>query len=283
MTFLKSTVSWLLINAVIYPLMQSRYRTFLSFPKGLLCFLAVSLLLSTPSFPSPWPPFIWFLSLHFWNHRICGLSSLASFTKHNDFHICPRCLIYQELIPSLSSIQVHGSTTICLPADEDLGFFQVRAVTSTVSMNIHIQVYVWTYIFISVQTDGSERKCTFTFIRSCQSIFQSDFPDFYEHVTESEKWSPYFNHNMIQSKSFNNQEDSAEMCPKTSKRWRAICHLPSRSPRHCGSRGSPTNGGWASPGEISLTPEKAMAPHSSTLAWKIPWAEEPGRLQSMGC
>ena len=28
--------------------------------------------------------------------------------------------------------------------------------------------------------------------------------------------------------------------------------------------------------------EKAMAPHSSTLAWKIPWIEEPGRLQSMG-
>ena len=32
---------------------------------------------------------------------------------------------------------------------------------------------------------------------------------------------------------------------------------------------------------ISLR-EKAMAPHSSTLAWKIPWTEEPGRLQSMG-
>ena len=28
--------------------------------------------------------------------------------------------------------------------------------------------------------------------------------------------------------------------------------------------------------------EKAMAPHSSTLAWKIPWMEEPSRLQSMG-
>ena len=28
--------------------------------------------------------------------------------------------------------------------------------------------------------------------------------------------------------------------------------------------------------------EEAMAPHSSTLAWKIPWMEEPGRLQSMG-
>ena len=29
-------------------------------------------------------------------------------------------------------------------------------------------------------------------------------------------------------------------------------------------------------------PPEAMATHSSTLAWKIPWTEEPGRLQSMG-
>ena len=28
--------------------------------------------------------------------------------------------------------------------------------------------------------------------------------------------------------------------------------------------------------------EKAIAPHSSTLAWKIPWMEEPGGMQSMG-
>ena len=35
-------------------------------------------------------------------------------------------------------------------------------------------------------------------------------------------------------------------------------------------------------GIIDITPEKAMAPHSSTLAWKIPWTEEPGGLQSMG-
>ena len=31
-----------------------------------------------------------------------------------------------------------------------------------------------------------------------------------------------------------------------------------------------------------LFSEKAMAPHFSTLAWKIPWMEEPGGLQSMG-
>ena len=33
---------------------------------------------------------------------------------------------------------------------------------------------------------------------------------------------------------------------------------------------------------VGSSPEKAMAPHSSTLAWKIPCTEEPGRLQSMG-
>ena len=35
-------------------------------------------------------------------------------------------------------------------------------------------------------------------------------------------------------------------------------------------------------GVLNMQVEKAMAPHSSTLAWKIPWLEEPGGLQSMG-
>ena len=34
--------------------------------------------------------------------------------------------------------------------------------------------------------------------------------------------------------------------------------------------------------EYVLIAEKVMAPHSSTLAWKIPWTEQPGGLQSMG-
>ena len=33
---------------------------------------------------------------------------------------------------------------------------------------------------------------------------------------------------------------------------------------------------------LGRTELKAMAPYSSTLAWKISWTEEPGRLQSMG-
>ena len=35
-------------------------------------------------------------------------------------------------------------------------------------------------------------------------------------------------------------------------------------------------------GYLMNVSEKAMAPHSRTLAWKIPWMEEPGGLQSMG-
>ena len=34
--------------------------------------------------------------------------------------------------------------------------------------------------------------------------------------------------------------------------------------------------------DTTLTAEKAMAPYSSTLAWRVPWMEEPGGLQSMG-
>ena len=39
---------------------------------------------------------------------------------------------------------------------------------------------------------------------------------------------------------------------------------------------------WVLKRSLVYFSEKAMAPHSSTLAWKIPWTEEPDRLQSMG-
>ena len=39
---------------------------------------------------------------------------------------------------------------------------------------------------------------------------------------------------------------------------------------------------WLIYAELESDSEKAMAPHSSTLAWKIPWTEEPGGLQPMG-
>ena len=52
--------------------------------------------------------------------------------------------------------------------------------------------------------------------------------------------------------------------------WGLLLVVASRATLHC-SVGASQHGA-----------EKAMAPRSSTLAWKIPWTEEPGRLQSMG-
>ena len=47
--------------------------------------------------------------------------------------------------------------------------------------------------------------------------------------------------------------------------------------------GSPSSGSLASNFQrLEMCSEKAMATHSSALAWKIPWTEEPCRLQSMG-
>ena len=46
-----------------------------------------------------------------------------------------------------------------------------------------------------------------------------------------------------------------------------------------GAKSSHFTSVWVS---VHINTEKAMAPHSSTLAWKIPWTGESGRLQSMG-
>ena len=47
-------------------------------------------------------------------------------------------------------------------------------------------------------------------------------------------------------------------------------------------KGMPKNAQTTTQLHSSHTQEKAMAPHSSTLAWRIPWTEEPGGLQSVG-
>ena len=75
--------------------------------------------------------------------------------------------------------------------------------------------------------------------------------------------------------------------------WAAKIHLTTESDQFsmenlAKKKKNPQNWGWYI-SETSLFGlnyswqlEKAMAPHSSILAWKIPWAEEPGGLQSMG-
>ena len=58
--------------------------------------------------------------------------------------------------------------------------------------------------------------------------------------------------------------------PRTSLVAQMVKHLPTMQETRVQSLG------WEDP------LEKEMATHSSTLAWDIPWMEDPGRLQSMG-
>ena len=59
-------------------------------------------------------------------------------------------------------------------------------------------------------------------------------------------------------------------------------YMRSQRLTHTFDRRSWSQNTWIQDLILSLTMEKAMETHSSTLAWKIPWTEEPGRLQSMG-
>ena len=56
---------------------------------------------------------------------------------------------------------------------------------------------------------------------------------------------------------------------------RKLCIFSRTADNSCAHRCLRCNG-------LAFVVEKAMAPHSSTLAWKILWMEEPGGLQSMG-
>ena len=58
---------------------------------------------------------------------------------------------------------------------------------------------------------------------------------------------------------------------------RVWASLVAQTVKHLPAKGRPGQSlGWEDP------LEKEMATHSSTLAWRIPWTEEPGKLQSMG-
>ena len=70
---------------------------------------------------------------------------------------------------------------------------------------------------------------------------------------------------------------SLQSCPTLcDHRW-----LPTGLLRPWDSPGKNTGEGCILP-PVGFREEKAKAPHSRTLAWKIPWTEEPGRLQSVG-
>jgi len=139
----------------------------------------------------------------------------------------------------------YGHTTFHLPICQLMVFWVVYTLELyTAVMNIHIQVFVWTYIFISFECiprngiSGHMIILCLTFWKA--TILFCKMATLY--TTPNDGISSSFSTsspNLLLSVSF------------------IIAIL------------------------VGVM-EKAMAPHSSTLAWKIPWTEEPGRLQSVG-
>ena len=97
-----------------------------------------------------------------------------------------------------------------------------------------------------------------------------DFRLYYKATVIKTEWSWHKDRNIDQW----NKIESPEMNPCTYGQASLVAQMVKRLPTMW--ENWVRSLGW----EDSL--EKEMAIHSSTIAWKIPWTEEPGRLQSMG-
>jgi len=144
----------------------------------------------------------------------------------------------------------------CLSVDEHLGCFYVLTVTSSGTVNIHVRLFYGVMCFNASGVELLDHIVTLcrTLWRTVQSFSKVIAPFTFSLAICKDFTFSTFSPSFICSCLFDYRH---LVCGK----WWCLNVLI----------------------YISLmTTEKAMAPHSSTLAWKIPWTEEPGRLQSMG-
>ena len=139
----------------LYSHYHNQFRTFSSSQKAPYP-LAVILRVF---FPHPWWLLIYFLSIgvpildisYTWNHMLCGLLCLASFTKHSVFKVHPHWSMSQHCIPFYGQIIFHCIYLHILlvhsSVNGHLGCFHFWAITNSAAMHIRVQLSVWTYVF----------------------------------------------------------------------------------------------------------------------------------------
>ena len=114
-----------------------------------------------------------------WDH-IC-LFCLASFTQHNAFKVHPCCSMYQYFTHFLWLNNVHYVDIphffIHSSVDGNLNCFYFGSIMNNAAMNIHTQVFMWTYFFISLgyilrnEIPGSYGNSMFIFLKNYKTVF----------------------------------------------------------------------------------------------------------------
>lgn len=119
----------------------------------------------------------------------CTHLHLASFIQHKVFEVHPCCNMWQQFIPLCCQIIFHCMVyqIYLFTSGWTFGCYHFLVIMNNVAINIHIQVFAWTDVFISLgqilrdRIPGSCGRFMFSFLRNFPNIFQSIYTIVHSH------------------------------------------------------------------------------------------------------